>query len=80
LCSSSEDKKWSIWKIDDNNFKNKGIIPNCHMRSIYSISWTQTPQNSDLIATGAADNKICVYEINRESLSGDGNFEYNILV
>lgn len=38
------------------------------MRSIYSISWTQQgegEQSSELIATGAADNRICVFEISK---------------
>lgn len=35
----------------------------------------------DLIATGGADNKIMVYDINRESLSkaGSSSFEFNIV-
>jgi len=34
-----------------------------------------------LIATGGADNKICVFEINRESLanSESNSFEFNIV-
>ena len=39
ICSCSEDKQWSIWNINETNFVNKGIINNCHLRSIYSISW-----------------------------------------
>ena len=77
LCSCS------IWHILDNDFKNKGIIPNCHMRSIYSISWTKGGENQpqqDLIATGAADNRICVFEISRKSLYEQNSFEYNIVV
>ena len=80
LCSCSEDRKWSIWHILDNDFKNKGIIPNCHMRSIYSISWTKGGENQpqqDLIATGAADNRICVFEISRKSLYEQNSFEYS---
>lgn len=79
LCSSSEDRKWSIWHVLDNDFKNKGIIPNCHIRSIYSISWSKT-NDLDLIATGAADNRICVFEISRQSLFEEQHFNYNVLV
>ena len=88
LCSCSEDKTWSIWQIQQKDFENKGIIPNCHMRSIYTISWSKNPKSDssddavDLIATGSADNRICVFDISRASVMDENNqsFEYNIIV
>jgi hypothetical protein len=54
------------------------------MRSIYSISWSgETPNgNSELIATGAADNRICVFEVSKKDLDNDQNqnFAFNTLV
>ena len=77
MSSCSEDKCWSVWSIiSDNNFINKGIIPNHHMRSIYSISWSKGPVangSSESIATGAADNRICVFEVNKNDLSDEKN-------
>lgn len=32
-----------IWEIGDKEFKNKGIIPDMHSRSIYSCSWSKIP-------------------------------------
>lgn len=85
MCSCSEDKQWSVWNIlDAQNYTNKGIIPNNHMRSIYSISWSGETQNgnSELIATGAADNRICVFEVSKKDLDNDQNqsFAFNTLV
>jgi len=47
LCSCSEDKTWSIWRIDIKGeaFKNLGIIPGSHMRSVYSINWSNNFTN-----------------------------------
>lgn len=60
LCSCSDDKTWSVWRmINPQNFENKGIIPGCHIRSIYSISWA-----GSFVATGASDNRICIFELN----------------
>ncbi|CDW87183.1 probable cytosolic iron-sulfur protein assembly protein ciao1 [Stylonychia lemnae] len=87
MVSCGEDKNWMIWKISETNFENKGMISNLHSRSIYSCSWAKvsspgsTVLMTDLIATGGADNKIMVYEINCESLasSATGSFEFNIV-
>ena len=49
------------------------MISSYHMRSVYSISWVK-----NYIATGGADNRICVFEINRESLGNQEGFEYNV--
>ena len=48
-----------------------------HIRSIYSISWLSKIQQSenggiiykDLIATGGSDNRINIFEIDRDSLN-----------
>lgn len=68
---------------------NLGIIPGSHMRSVYSINWSKfftgqqdgkpADTGSDLIATGGADNRLNIYEINRESLQPafQGQFQYN---
>lgn len=79
LCSCSEDKAWSIWRIDvkQADFINLGMISMSHIRSIYSISWLSQIQQSeggaitykDLIATGGSDNRINIFEIDRESLN-----------
>eukprot|EP00347_Sterkiella_histriomuscorum_P020000 403339480 len=87
MVSCGEDKNWMIWKINEKTFENKGMISNLHQRSIYSCSWAKTTISSpadvktDFIATAGADNKIMVYEINRDSLSssGTGSFEFNIV-
>ena len=84
LASCSEDKKWSVWNIEDTRtFTNKGIFPNHHMRSIYSISWSKGKgdQDSELIATGASDNRICVFEMSKKDLLDTQNesVSYNTL-
>ena len=71
LASCSEDKRWSVWNIEDaRTFTNKGIFANHHMRSIYSISWSKAWQNQDteLIATGASDNRICIFQMSKKDL------------
>lgn len=79
LCSCSEDKMWSVWEIQHKDCQNKGLIPNFHMRAIYSISWSKVPlEDSYFIATAAADNRICVFEINQESLK-EQNFQFNVI-
>ena len=85
LAACSEDKKWSVWNIQDTRtFSNKGIFPNHHMRSIYSISWSKALQNQDseLIATGSSDNRICVFEVSKKDLleNSNENVSYNTLV
>ena len=60
--------------INSQNFENKGIILGCHIRSIYSISWA-----GSFIATGASDNRICVFELNKEDLKGEEAFRYNVV-
>ena len=67
LCSCSEDMCWAVWKITNENYKNKGIVANTHLRSIYSIDWNE----SDNIVTAGSDNRICVFEVNREELEDD---------
>jgi WD40 repeat protein len=79
LCSCSEDKAWSIWRIDlkQADFINLGMISMSHIRSIYSISWLSKIQQNedgviifkDLIATGGSDNRINIFEIDRDSLN-----------
>lgn len=52
LCSCSEDRTWAIWWIEtdrkklsagaaseDAFYKNLGIVPGHHIRSVYTISW-----------------------------------------
>lgn len=77
-----------IWQIHEQTFENKGMISGHHGRSIYSCSWSKgtipvgdSQQQVDLVATGGADNKIMVYELNRESLlsGGTASFEFNIV-
>ena len=77
MCSCSEDNTWGVWQITKTGYTCKGIITNCHMRSIYSITWS----NNDVVATGSADNRICLFELSRESLNSkdDKNVAYNTL-
>jgi hypothetical protein len=53
------------------------------MRSIYSISWSKGSEDSEteLIATGASDNRICVFEMNKKDLleSHNESVSYNTL-
>ena len=45
LCSCSEDKTWSVWRIQakQRDYANLGIIMGSHMRSVYSIDWSPSP-------------------------------------
>ena len=43
LVSCGDDLNWMIWEISDKGYKNKGIIPKTHSRTIYSCSWSKTP-------------------------------------
>ena len=53
------------------------MISMSHIRSIYSISWLSKIQQNedgviifkDLIATGGSDNRINIFEIDRDSLN-----------
>ena len=55
--SCGDDLNWMIWEISDKGFKNKGIIPKTHSRTIYSCSWSKVPimgeegEQIELIAT-----------------------------
>ena len=77
MCSCSEDNTWGVWQIKKDGCTCKGLISDCHIRSVYSISWS----TNDCIATGSADNRICLFELSRESLlnPADTNVAYNIL-
>ena len=48
------------------------------MRSIYAISWIENEDDS-LIATGAADNRICVFEIDKSDMENSESFAYNVI-
>jgi hypothetical protein len=60
MVSCGEDKNWMIWKIEEQNFENKGMISGLHSRAIYSCTWSKgkihsengsSDQDFDLIAT-----------------------------
>ena len=78
-----------IWDVKDpKTYENKGMISGLHSRAIYTCSWSKGSvpsgtgqQQLDLIATAGADNKIMVYEVNRDSLAhaGSSSFEFNIV-
>jgi WD40 repeat protein len=62
MGSCSEDKSWAIWRVQEGGFMCKGIIPDTHLRSVFSISWFKSPLTGDqLICTGGGDNRINVF-------------------
>jgi len=88
LVSSGEDKRWYVWRVSEQGFENKGVVPDSHRRAIYSCSWSKAvvpgsspAQYMDFIATAGADNMICIFEINRDSFfkPGSGTLEFNII-
>jgi WD40 repeat protein len=66
LVSAGDDKKWMIWDVTlPSSQANKGGVSASHSRSIYSCSWSNT---GNRIATVGGDNKLSIFEVNRQSL------------
>lgn len=64
LMTCSDDTSWGVWNITETAYKCMGIIQGSHTRSIYSCSWSKSNDennDSEYLATGAADNKIAVF-------------------
>lgn len=72
MVSCSDDKSVKVWNVNTECKKSELIaeITGQLSRSIYTCSWSPVSHsNIYLIATGGSDNKIVVYQFNRDNLT-----------
>ncbi|RWS24041.1 hypothetical protein B4U80_05817 [Leptotrombidium deliense] len=59
LASCSDDKTVRIWKFNGSKWSCVCTLSGYHQRSIYDISWSRC---TNLIATAAGDDRICIFK------------------